>query len=95
MKFLFSVADVRMVAGQGVVIGGVGSQFDLLTTEELREAIGERITVVVATGDASEFHVLGVESTVSLAGKRNVFVLVSEAANDTALQVGSMVYAVG
>ncbi len=93
MRQLFVVGDVFRVPGKGLVVAGVNPQLDELTTEEFQLLTDANIVVRTPDGSTQEYSVGTVETSTSIAGSKNFFILLPEDVTDSAVRLGSIVFA--
>jgi hypothetical protein len=89
-----NIADVHRVPGRGVVVSGVNAAYDALGEQEIRDAVGEKVAVETGAGELREYAVLGVTTSSSLVGGKNLFILLAEEVKESDLPIGSKVLAV-
>jgi translation elongation factor EF-Tu-like GTPase len=90
MNFVMTVEDAFLVQNKGVVISGANERLDSMRREEIRNLIGERIRILNG-GEDLFFDVLDVAFSESLAGKKNVSILL-EASDETSFVRGDEVF---
>jgi hypothetical protein len=92
MKRIFVVSDVFRIGGKGLVLGGVNSELDQLTTEQFRDFAGPAVAVRSSTGSFSEYAVVAVQTSTSIIGKSNFFILLPEVVQESAIERGAVVF---
>jgi hypothetical protein len=93
MQVVMNIADVRRVPGRGIALSGVNAAYDVLGQREIQDAVGEKVAVETVAGELREYAVLGVTTSSSLVGGKNLFILLAEEVEENELTIGARVLA--
>lgn len=94
MKLILTVGDVFEISSKGIVVGGTNKEFNDSTNDEIRRRIGGKLRFQNLDGSIVECEVLNVDSSESLIGQKNIFLLVPATVGKDAIKVGAVVYGV-
>ena len=92
MKKIMTVYDIFEIPNRGLVIGGVNSDLDAVSYEQIKKLIGTFIEIHQCNDSILKTQVIDVDTSTSLAGKTNIFLLLPEEIKKKALQKESVVY---
>lgn len=92
MDFIMTVEDSFLAQCKGVVVSGANERLDSMLREDIRKIIGTAVCVSHG-GEDRLFDVLDVAFSESLAGKRNVSILL-ESSDEAFFTRGDGVFAV-
>lgn len=92
MQKIMSIFDVFESPNRGVVVGGVNDELNRLSPAEMRSLVGETIELHNPSGSVAEFAVVDVETSSSLAGQKNIFILLPPQTSIRDVELGATVY---
>lgn len=91
MTKIMKIFEVHTIPNKGVVIGGTNVALNNFSREEICALIGKQIEIHTLKGTLYA-NVIDIEVTKSLAGKKNIFILLPQTFNPSDIEQESTVY---
>jgi hypothetical protein len=91
MTEIMKIFDVHTIPNKGVVIGGTNMALNRFSRQEICALIGKQIEIHTLKSTLHA-NVIGIEVTSSLAGNKNIFILLPQTLNLSDIAPESMVY---
>lgn len=90
---IITIEDIYEIK-KGVVIGGVNRALDTLTSEEIKKQVGHKISITSKNGDTLTFSVLDVDTSISIIGQRNIYILLPKKYDTSNIKLKDEVYTI-
>lgn len=94
MKQIMIIEDSFSTKEAGVIISGINPEFDSFDSMEIKQLIGERVRVVVLSGQEFDASVRDVAISESLVGKKSISIALGEIDGVEQFDRGGSVYAI-
>lgn len=94
MKQVITVEDSFSTDKAGLIVSGVNSEFDPMSTEDIKSSVGSKVRVVTTNGDEFEAGVLDLSVSESLVGKKSISIALGKIEGFETVVRGSLVYAI-
>ncbi|MGE0085794.1 MAG: hypothetical protein AB7S75_15395 [Desulfococcaceae bacterium] len=75
MKKIFTIYDIFEVPNRGIVIGGINPEFDRMSYDEIKKIVGKTIEIHKPDGVIIKSCVADFDISISIVGKKNLFIL--------------------